>query len=139
MPQVRRIRAGITLIVCACAVFLAGCAPSIVGKWNGNQSFPVPVTGQNINVGVSMEFKDDGTMTQDINTPLGNFSTKGTYKTEGENINYSLEAASAGGRTINLPENVRSLDGTFKVESDTLTLTGKNGNSMTLNRVKEGQ
>jgi|GEM_PF-6390961 uncharacterized protein (TIGR03066 family) len=129
------VRATVLVLVILLLMALTGCAPSLVGKWSGSQS--TNVLGREISMSFVMDFQKDGKLNQTITTPMGNMTAKGTYKAEGEKITYNVDSAQLGNRTVNLPNNLKSKSGTFKIEGDNLTLTEGNGNSVTLQRVKE--
>lgn len=139
IQQMRRVGA---LIAVGAATLLAGCAPSVVGKWKG--SLPVPMTGGSTTVPLTVEFKKDNTFEQTVNTPLGTLNASGTYTTEGQNLSASVSKILANGNdmTARIPAQVKQAmtpSGTFKVEGDKLILTGEkdSNQNVTLDRVKE--
>jgi hypothetical protein len=124
------------------AFLLAGCAPSVVGKWNGS----VPAGGQTLPV--ATEFKKDNTFTQNITVavmpalPAMQVDISGTYKVEGDKLSLSVNKATVAGKdmTSRLPPQLKSgmgPSGTFKIEGDKMTLTGSDGQATIFNRVKE--
>lgn len=125
------------LVLAGGALLLAGCAPSVVGKWQGS----FPVAGQSLPI--TTEFKKDNTISQSISAPMfGQVQSNGTYKTEGEKLTVTITQISIGGKdvTSKLPPQMKSsmeTSGTFKVEGDKLTVTGNNGTPTTFNKVKE--
>jgi hypothetical protein len=110
---------------------LAGCSkPGIAGKWNGTAD----VAGQKLSS--TMEFKPDGTVTQDSKTPLGEVNATGTYQTSGENLTIHVDKITAMGKTVDAPPQMKDQTATFKVEGDTLSMT-RNGQTVNFTRVKE--
>jgi hypothetical protein len=128
---VRRMALLLTVFV---ALLLAGCAPSVVGKWEGSMA------GTN----GSLEFKPDGKFEQNFTVPMlpmvGTLSATGTYKVEGDKLSTKTADVMAGGKSIKAlmpPQLSKQLDQnvTFKVEGDKLTLDSGKGTA-TLTRVK---
>jgi uncharacterized protein (TIGR03066 family) len=119
------------LITVFAALLLAGCAPSVVGKWKGN------VTAQGLQIPVEWEFKQDGTMAQTMSTPAGNVNISGNYKVEGSKISLKLTGMEVFGKKAPAAgmESARG-DMDFKVEGEKLILTDTGKPPMTLERVK---
>jgi hypothetical protein len=112
------------LLTVFAALLLAGCAPSVVGKWKGNID--------------EWEFKQDGTMTNELSSPIGNVSLVGKYNVEGSKIILNWngvkgfeEKAPAPGREAAK----ESMD--FKFEGEKLILTSPGKPPVTLERVKQ--
>src|SRR6185436_20454300 len=100
--KIVRARAGGLLLV-ALQVLLGGCAkPTVVGKWTGT----VDLFGQKMPA--VMEFKKDGTLTQNLKSSIGEAAASGTYTVDGKHLAMYLQKVSALGKTINLPENSKS-------------------------------
>ena len=119
------------------ALLLAGCAPSIVGKWSGN------MTGVGGNG--TLEFKKDGTFEQNmtVENPLvkAQIQATGTYKAESDKLDLKVGDVMANGKSVKslIPAPAMSKmnqSGTYKVDGDKLTLT-VGGGSTTLERVKQ--
>lgn len=115
------------------ALLLTGCAPSVVGKWEGNIA----------SANSSLEFKQDGKFEQQTSAPIvGTISATGTYKVEGDKVDFKTDDITAGGKSIKgmlppqLTQQLMNQSATFKIEGDKLTLnTGKG--SATLTRAKQ--
>lgn len=135
LTGVRRMALLLTVFV---ALLLAGCAPSLVGKWEGNMLGENPM-GMSANG--SMEFKKDGNFEQQITTPMGALTATGTYKAEGDKLSMKTNDVMAGGKSIKAmlpPQLSKQLDQniTYKIEGDKMTMdTGKG--KATLTRVKQ--
>jgi hypothetical protein len=133
MSRSSALRAAAVALTVSSALFLAGCAKSVVGKWSATD----PRIGQ-----VTTEFKSDGTFSQTGNIPLvGSIDATGTYKTEKDTFSMTTTDIKAGGQSImnKIPPQFKSAldrNGTFKVDGDKLEITA-GGQTQTMTRVKE--
>jgi hypothetical protein len=131
------LRAAAAALLVPAIVLTVGCAKkTVVGKWKG--TIEAPMAGS---VTATIEYKEDGTMTQSATTAMGQINVTGTYKVEGENIALTVTDLTSGGRSVMamLPPAAKSSlnsTSTFKLEGDQLTLTSK-GKNQTFTRVKE--
>ena len=122
------------LLVLSVVILLAGCAhkPSIVGKWQGNQSTQFALI---------IEFKSDGTQINSVSSPLGQIVETGTYQADGKRLTETLGRVTVNGIPVPLSAShpPGAGDGTYTLESDTLTITEDNqaasGKSYTLHRM----
>jgi hypothetical protein len=117
------------LVAVLAVLFLAGCTPSIVGKWQGD--LPMP-EGQKIPV--QMEFKQDGSLLQ----KLGPVSVTGTYTVDGDKMTLNLTEANLAGKKIPF-KGVGAASGNvgMKFEGENLILTGAGEQPLVMTRVKE--
>lgn len=134
-----RLRPILGLTLATTSLLLAGCAPSLVGKWKGNMAGSNPA---GIKAEGTMEFKSDGNFVQSVNAPpFGSVVASGTYKAEGENLDLNVKDIQAGGKSVMalVPAQAKeklNQKATFKIHDDKLDLT-ISGKPTTLDKVKE--
>lgn len=110
-------------------LLLAGCAPSIVGKWHGD--LPMP-EGQKIPI--QMDFKQDGSLQQD----MGPVSAMGTYRVDGDKMTLNLTEANLAGKKIPVKgTGAATGEVSMKFEGEKLVLTGAGEQPLVLERIKE--
>lgn len=105
------------LVIALMLLFVAGCTPSVVGKWQGDIAMQ---DGQKIPV--QIEFKQDGSLLQ----TLSNVNYNGTYTVDGDKMTMNLTEANLAGKKI--PFNgmgAASGNVTIKFEGEKLVLTGE--------------
>jgi hypothetical protein len=133
MNRSSALRAAAVALTVSSALFLAGCAKSVVGKWSASD----PRIGQ-----VTTEFKSDGTFSQTGTLPMvGSINATGTYKTEKDTFTMETKDITASGQSImsKIPPQFKGMldrNGTFKVDGDKLEITA-GGQTQTMTRMKE--
>ena len=97
---------------------LAGCAKKnpLVGTWTGTINIPIGPTQQSL--AVTYTFNEDGTCSTSAQTPMGPMNAQGTYTVDDDKLTMKTKTQ-AQGRTVE-----GQAEATFKVEGDTLTVTG---------------
>ena len=136
MNRSSALRAAAAALTVSSALFLAGCAKSVVGKWQ--YSAPLPTGGT---IPITTEFKSDGTVQGNgqLNVPMAgnvNVVANGTYKVEGSNISTQFQDVKLNDKSMPQLRNQLNINGTFKVNGDSLEITSGD-KTTTLTRVKE--
>jgi hypothetical protein len=133
------LRRSAILILAGASLLLAGCAPTLVGKWKGNFAGQ---NAMNLKAEGTMEFKKDGTFTQSVTAPMfGSVVASGTYTTQSDNVDLKVQDVQAGGKSVMamIPPGTKekmNQKATWKIHDDKLDLT-ISGKTTTLDKVKE--